>query len=469
VSDTAARILATHPWELKRPVTRLYDFPRQFRSCFAASMDLDALRVEPERNRNILGAMNLVGSRIYTLYPFPTVNPDSHLAANEKVWEPGFPDNKPLPANVYRSLKKAIDDLKKGDVILIRHNGPLEFDPAAGVFDNADTDVTIRPDENYRPILIPRAPTLKKHHALFKLYGGQLVLENLRIRLKPDRAPAIVAMPGSGVCILRNCSATLEESDELTTVTLADPRGEMMMTGMPSVEKWPSPRIVIENTFIRGRGKVLNVLGSRPFDLRLKNSLVVLDGSLVAVDPSQADLSEANPAQVTIERTTTYLTKHLLVMKAAEKKPEGKGLGLVPVQFHATHSLFVPASETASLVYLDRIDTMEQMDSIFAWKDCRQNVYGYKSDQEMLHLQPENTDTANRPERMDRDRWFGKWREADSAFGETNFSVLPATRRLDGVKPGDFEIKSINPPLKAEDPGEFGAPIDILRKLAFEE
>lgn len=465
VVDSAARILTRHPWELKQPVTRLFESPRQFRSCFAASMDLDALRLEPDRNRHILGTMNLVGARVYTLYPFLTINPDSQLAANEKVWEPDFPENKPLPANVYKSLKKAIDDLKKGDVILIRHNGPLEFDPAAGEFDKPDTDVTLRPDVNYRPILIPRPPTLKKHHALFKLYGGQLVLENLRFRLKPDRSPAIVALPGSGVCIIRNCSATLEESDELAVVSLADPRGEMMMMGMANVEKWPSPRIVVENTFVRGRGKLLNVLGSRPFDLRLKNSLVVLDGSLIHVDPSPADLSDASPAQVAIERTTTYLTKYLLAMKACERKPESKGLGLVPVQFQATQNLFVPASETASLVYLDRIDTMEQMESVFSWRECKQNVYGFKSDQELLHLQPENTDTVNRPERMDRDRWLGKWREADYAFGEVNFSVVPATRRFDGVKPGDFGVKSINPPLKSEDSVEVGAPIESLRKF----
>ena len=463
VEDSAARTLAKHPWEVKQPVARLFETPRQFRSCFVASMEFDALRVEPDRNRNILGTTNLLGSRVYTLFPFPTVNPDNRLADNEKVWEPGFPESKPLPPNVYRSLAKAILDLKKGDVLLIRHNGPLEVDPVE--FKQADTDLILRSDENYTPILIPRVPTLKKDHALFKLYGGQLILDSLRFRLKPDRAPAIVSLPGGGACVLRNCSATLEESDDLTVFSLADPRGEMMMMGMANPEKWPAPKMVLENTVIRGRGKVLNVLGSRSFDLRLKNALVVLDGSMIAVDPSQADLTEATPAQVSIERSTTYLTKHLVTMKAGEKKPEGKGFGLVPVQIHASQNLFVPATETAALVYLDRIDTMEQMDMVFSWRDAKQNVYGFKPDQEMLHLQPENADTTTRPERMDRDRWFGKWREADYAFGEVTFTIVPATRRFDGIKPGDFEIKSINPPLKPEDPSEFGAIIEALRKL----
>ena len=72
-------------------------------------------------------------------------------------------------------------------------------------------------------------------------------------------------------------------------------------------------------------------------------------------------------------------------------------------------------------------------------------------------------------ERIARDVWLGKWREADCAFGEVNFSVVPASRRFDGVKLGDFELQSINPPLKADGPHDFGAPIEMLRKHVIEE
>ncbi|MCE9532951.1 MAG: hypothetical protein K8T89_17775, partial [Planctomycetes bacterium] len=422
---------------------------------------------EPDKNRNLLGTKNLPGMKVYDFFPFESPVSEGRLAGNHKIWQPDFPENKTLPNNVYRSLVKALDDLKKGDVLLIRHNGPLELDPIE--FKKPDTDITIRPDENHRPILIPRIPTLKKDPALFKLFGGQLTLEHLRFRLKADRTPAIVALPGGGHCTFRSCYATLEEGDDLSVVSLADPKGEMMMMGMASPEKWPTPRITIENTFIRGRGRLLQVNASRPFDLKVKDSLVVLDGSFMQIEPSTSDLTEAAPATATLENVTTFLTKHLLTERATEKRTEAKGLGLVQVQVHATRCLFVPAQDHAALVALDRIDNMEQMESVFQWKDCRQNVYGYKSDQVILQIQPDNMDTAMRLERIERDRWLGKWREGEYAFGEVNFSVVPATRRFDGIKPGDFELKSIIPPLKPEDPSVFGAPIEGLRKLFSEE
>ncbi len=462
VEDAAARILTKNPWEDERPLKRLAESPRQIKQVFRLDLKQEILRLEPDKNHNLLGAKRLPGTSLYDLFPFGSPQPDIHLAANTKIWQPDFPEGKTPPANVYQRLDKAVLDLKKGDVILIRYSGELDVELTE--FPKPDTDVTIRPDENYQPVLIPKAPSLKKDTALFKLYFGQLVLENLRFRLKADRARAVLAIPGGGQCIFRNCSVTLEEADDLSVVTLADPRGEMMM-GMNTPEKWPTPRIVMENSFIRGRGRLLSVLGSRPFDLNVKGSLAVLDGSLINIEPSN-DHSETMPAQVTLDHVTTYLTRNLVAEKASEKRADAKGLGLTPLQVHPTNCLFVPAVEQTSLVFLDRIDSMEQMESVFDWKDARQNIYGFKSDQVMLLVQPENMDTAMRLERIERDRWLGKWREDEYAFGEVNFSVIPAGRRFDGVKPGDFEVKSINPPSKAEYSSSVGAPIETLRKLA---
>ncbi len=241
----------------------------------------------------------------------------------------------------------------------------------------------------------------------------------------------------------------------------------MMGTNGGGVEKWPAPRVAFENTFVRGRGKVLQVSTSRPFELRARGSLFVLDGSVVCVEPSAGDVSEAAPAQVTLERVTTYLTKHVVSQKAAEKRTEGKGNGLVQLLAHAEQCLFVPALESASLVHLERIDSMEQMEAVFQWKDARQNVYGFKSDQPLLSIVPENADATMRLERVERDRWLARWRESDYAFGEVSFAAQQASKRLDGAKPGDFEVKSVMPPVKS-DAGDFGAPVEVLKKGAEE-
>jgi len=466
VEDSGARILPRSPWADERPLKRLADFPRQLKPVFAIDLKQEILRLDPDKNRNLLGIKHLPGMKVYDLFPFESPVQEARAVGNVRIWQPDFAEGRPLPPNVYRSLVKALDDLKRGDVLVIRHNGPLEIDPLE--FKKADTDLTIRPDDEFRPILIPRAPTLKKDPALFKLFGGQLILENLRFRLKADRAPAIVALPGGGSCTFRSCSVTFEDGEDFALVSLADPRGEMMMMGTSTPDKWPTPRIVVEGSFVRGRGRVLQVNASRPFELRMKDTLTVLDGSLIHVEASAADWSEASPAMVSLDHGTTYLTKPLLVMRAAEKRTDAK-LGLVPVQIHSVQHLFVPATEQGALIMLDRIDNLEQMESVFQWKECRGNVYGWKSDQVMMQIVPDDMDAAVRLERIERDRWLGKWRETEYAFGEINFSVVPGSRRFDGVKPGDFELKSILPPLKPEGPGGFGAPIGTLRKLLIEE
>jgi hypothetical protein len=111
---------------------------------------------------------------------------------------------------------------------------------------------------------------------------------------------------------------------------------------------------------------------------------------------------------------------------------------------------------------------MEQADGLFQWRDPRGNVYGFRPDQPLLLVQPENADTAMTLERVVRDRWAAKWRETDAVFGEVNFAVVPATRRFDGVKPGDFEVRSLDPPARPE-ALKAGAPIEALRKVAVEE
>jgi serine/threonine protein kinase len=459
VEDVAARTLAKDPWVEEQPVARLAGFPHQFRRAFTTDVRQEALRLGPDRNRNILGTKHVPGIRLHDEYPFGPPDAAERPAANARVWYPEFPGpDAKLPPQTYRSLDKAILDLKKGDVLLIRHDGPIEVDPAE--FKKADTDVTVRPDEGCRPVLVPKPPSLKKDPALFKLYGGSLVLENLRFLLKPDRAPAVVSLPGGGSCTFRNCTVTLEEGEDLALVSLADPRGEMMMI---NPERWPAPKVAVENCFVRGRGRLLWVPRSRPFDLRVKGSLVVLDGALAEVDPSATDLTEAAPAQVTLERVTTYLTRNLLALHGAELKPESKGPGLLRVEVQATECLFVPAAEFAPLVLLDRVDAAEA-ERLFAWKDPRRNVYGYKADQDVFLAQGDGADAA-KPERLDRDRWLAKWRETDASAGVVSFSVVPATRRFDGVRPGDFEVKSVSPPLPPEAPAKFGAPADALRKL----
>ena len=135
------------------------------------------------------------------------------------------------------------------------------------------------------------------------------MLDGLHFRLPAGRVPAVVVLPGGGQLEIRNSVITLEESeDPSAAVLLTDPRGEMMMGGTGPAEQMPTPpKVTIENVFVRGKGRLLSVRQSRPFELDVKNALAALDGTLIDIDPSTTDPSAFGSGTVHLSRVTAYL------------------------------------------------------------------------------------------------------------------------------------------------------------------
>src|SRR5262249_49376321 len=94
IEDVAARILRRHPWKEEQPVKRLYDFPRQVQQIFTVDLGQELLRLEPDKNRNLLGVKHLPGMRVHNPWPLQPLSAENRLAANVKVWQPDFPEAK---------------------------------------------------------------------------------------------------------------------------------------------------------------------------------------------------------------------------------------------------------------------------------------------------------------------------------------------------------------------------------------
>src|SRR5262249_28348440 len=184
------------------------------------------------------------------------------------------------------------------------------------------TNVIIKPEGDSKPVLVP-ATSLKRADGLFKLYAknggsGKLVLDGLQFRLPAGRVPAVAVLPGGGQLEIRNSVITLEEGEDPAAVLLTDPRGEMMM-GTAGPSDWPTPpKVTFENVFVRGKGRLLAVRQSRPFELEAKNTLAVLDGTLIDIDPYPAptDPSMFGTGTVKLTRVTTYLGGTLIHLRA---------------------------------------------------------------------------------------------------------------------------------------------------------
>lgn len=459
-----------HPWTDPDPFTRLAAEPKR---SFTQNLRMKELRGDREPNRDILGARFLGPEPLYGL---PLPSPDAEPRdATVKVWDPslkGEDADKP-PPGVFPTLAQAVAAVRRGDTLLIRHTGWLDVEPCE--FTRADTLLTIKPEPGSKPVLVPAASALKRPTGLFKLYGGKLVLDGLHFWLPADRAPAVAVLPGGGQLDFRNGVVTLEDGEGpavLSAVTLTDPRGEMMMGTSPP-DRWPVPRVTFENMFLRGKGRLVAVKGSRPFELDVKNALAVLDSTLMDVEPSTADPSAAGSGVVRLSHLTAYLGGSLLHVRAADRKGEMGPGGLTRTEVTAANCAFLPATgDPAPFVRADRFDTREQAERWLTWRG-KDNVYGYDKKKVMLELRPSNVE-AMPALVIEGDRWLEMTLEPPDLdpFVRVGYEYeLPAagnTNRFLGVRPIEFEKPRFTPG-RPDGSAEVGAPTTVPAPFPGEE
>jgi hypothetical protein len=425
--------IADSPWKEALPVKMLDDRPRK---AFELRSDLAELR-QPRHANRMIGVERFALGDLYT-YPLPALDkkPAEAVAHNqEKVVDPSA-DPK---ANVYKKLAQAVDDAQPGDVILIRHNGLLREDPVQ--IKDANANLSIRPYPNCHPVLsISQSPD--PDAALIRLHDGKLSLENLQFRLSPDksgyRAQTVVMIVGDGQCSFSNCVATLDDVKEATPlalVTLSDPSAVMKM--MPQPAQQQDPRVALSGCFVRGTGQLLAVRLSRPFELKVEDSLLVLNGSILVTDGNPKDTTLRGAASITLSHVTTYLTDHLILLRAARDAANNlKGLVLTQVN-SATDCLFASAG-TKALVHLEGIDSEEQMRHYFSWNESQRNAFSNYT--QYLEQQP-TTDVMPQPA-YGVDKWKDFTNDPESRFDRVRFASPPAADGpMSHVNATDFKTK----------------------------
>jgi hypothetical protein len=350
--------------------------------------------------------------------------------------------------------------VRPGDTLLIRYTGRLDVDPVE--FTREDTNLIIKPDANYKPVLVPAPSILKRAAGLFKLYGGRLVLDGLHFRLAAGRAPAVVVMPGGGQLEIKNAVITMEEGEDLAALKLTDPRGEMMM-GNAGQPFGPAPKVTLENVFVRGKGRLLAVKGSRPFELEIKNALVALDSALMDIEPSTADPSTAGSGVINLSRVTAYLGGSVLHFRAAERKTDISPAGLARTEINVADCLFVPAGSSLDpLVRADRLESREHAERWFTWRG-RNTVYGFDKKRVMMEIRPPDVE-ANPIKTVDGNAWVEMTQEESDPFAAVTFGEkLPEAgqaRKFLAVRPIEFRLVRTEP-ARPENAGDVGAPTDI--------
>jgi serine/threonine protein kinase len=442
--------LATSPWLDKDPLRTIQNGNPKL--AFQVDLNRRELR-QTDQPARLVGVEQCAWGPIYDgrLLPLEEKNPDRSkppLIVDPTVPKPGD--------GVYRTLAQAVQDANPGDTILIKHARDNRIVPVDIVrLEKPDINLTIRPADGFHPILTLGKCT-EPDASLFRLHDGKLTLEGLEFQLTADQTEfpsrAVVAVVGNGECRFSNCVATLDRGDNvanmgLALVTVIDPSKVMQMPGGPVRQ---NPDIYLDKCFVRGKGELVAVRASRPFGLHAENSLVVLDGNFLAVEGTANGQLLANPALVSLNRVTTFLTDHLVCLRGSQA---AGGRGLIQTQVTPSDCLFASPEGKSSLVHLDNLDANlvpAGVRAFFSWNNAQNNVYSnYK---EMLDQKP--VDDGNMtPPAYDRVKWESFTTEARPRFNEPTYRPESS---LTKVTPREFRINS---PL---DSGPYGADINEL-------
>jgi serine/threonine protein kinase len=454
IQDEHSFVAPASPWESSDVVRALQS--RNLAQAFRLKTDLAELR-QPKNPTRMIGVETCVWGNTYDkLLALATPShTDTALRGSDRIVDPSLT----APStNTYQTLRQALEAASPGDTILIRHNGILRVEPVR--LEKAASDITIRPFANCQPVL-SIGDTTEPDAALFRIYDGRLTLERLEFQIQPRqaefKAQAVVAIMGDGQCTFKNCLATLEETKEVpvSLVTLADPASVMKMNPAPAGQA--EPRVQLDGCFVRGAGDLISVRASRPVDAVIEDTLAVLDGSLFVVDgnPNQKDVAgRTRFVTLTLNRVTTYLTDHLVWLRA-HRQDGMNSRGLVPTQVRAATNCLFASANGKSLVHLDGVDNEDQMKRLFTWSDGRHNAYSNYNT--WLDQKPGTESESMAPLPYGKSQWESFAQESDSRVERVRFGIpLPVELPL-------FRATADNFKLAGDTNGQgYGAEVDRL-------
>ncbi len=449
--DEHSRELRSSPWKHPDPLALLTTDPPQIRQAFQLNERLAELR-QREDSTKFVGVERCTWGETYDgrLAPLEERRPTDPVVRKERLVDPKV---KEIGNGVYPTLAQALADAKPGEVILIKHSGLLAVDPVR--MEKADTDVTIKPQAGYHPLLT-LGRTADIDAALFRVHNGQLRLEQLEFLLRPAQAgfksQTVASVVGAGQCTFKDCVATLDGSDvHLALVTLADPNTAMRLESRAGRQ---APEVRFQDCFVRGEGDLVLARASRPFKLELDNALIVVTGSLLAVEGNSDDTPAQPPAQLVLNHLTAQVSDHVIHLRASKNSK-----GLVGTSVLASDCLFAAAG-SKSLIHLEGLENEEQMKRLVAWRGER-NVYS--NFQQLLDQQPKESDTMPPPP-YGKTQWESLTRESDGRFDKVRFTTAPnAEGMLTRVLPADFKVKA------ESELSNCGADVDRLLKPAEED
>jgi hypothetical protein len=357
----------------------------------------------------------------------------------------------------YRTLAAAVLEAGRGDIILLRVDGELKLEPV--LLNKAPlSDLTIRAADGFRPVLT-LTESGEIDAALFRVHDGRLRLENLEVRLRPERegfdVQALVAFVGDGECVLDNCLVTLDRAGQKTSLAVAvllGPGTQMKVTMPSDRPRDKGPRFALDRCLVRGEGDLVWSRSGRPAEVDVKNSLVALSGGSVVNVEAGNPMPEAPVGTLALRltRVTAYLTGNLLRVVAGKELRD-----LARLKCEVSECLLLPAGGARALVHLEGAEADETtLLEKLAWEGGRNGYGGFGT---MLELQTGGV-TMRMPSPLTLDKWKDYSAESDSEYGVKPAGLPAADTPFTQLVPSSFKVGDERPKGSGADLARLPAP-----------
>jgi serine/threonine protein kinase len=355
---------AENPWKLQQPLLKLLGPDPQPRLAFQINPARSELwpvseaGVEPS---NPIGVLQCAWGKVYDTSLRPPIQVAKVEDRHEKIVDPTATGT--VKGRIFKTLAGAIAEAVEGDTILIKSDGKEPLRVQLTKINAKLKNLTIKPYAGFRPVLTLDSEGSETHGALFRIAGGQVKFEKLQFLLQPEgpgfKSQSVVTFAGGGKCEFLDCAITLKNSGKfdqqvpLNAVSIPPIENKM---AMPEKDAPGVPVIEVKGCLVRGQGTFLSLPQSGPFDIKMEDSLVALEGEFLSV---YGDLprppTEAWVGSVRLTGTTTYLTDGLFHLV------QDKGKTLIATESRATNCLFLAVADSPNpLIRLEGLESKDQ-------------------------------------------------------------------------------------------------------------
>jgi eukaryotic-like serine/threonine-protein kinase len=370
----------------------------------------------------------------------------------------------------YATLEAAVTDAKDGSSIELKFNGRRAASEKP--FRVSGRRITIRGGKGFHPIIsfLPHElPAIGFESRMITLNNANLELVDVDIQATvPESAASdhwsLISLGGPDHVRCRGIDITITNpgnrpAEVFDVSSTRDPMADRRPAGpMGSPQEY---EIEMEHSFVRGSCNLCTVHATDAGRLDLRQSIVAVQGRLLANFGDDESPGENRRLAVRLEHVTCFLGAGLIQMDSGDLPRF-----LVPMSVDARNNIFAASSPTTPLISVNGKTNADDFPRLIRWYGTRNFYDRFASYWSVGSMVPAGSSS-------DRPLVFEDWKhllgdmELESNNGGIVWKEAWQTKQPAAIRVTDFELSSVNQAVSgATDNADVGADLTSIRPMA---